>query len=394
MLRKLTYSALSLLTLFILIITFISKPSSPSPQTRKLCLNMIVKNEAEVIERCLESVKDLIDYWVIVDTGSSDNTPKIIKNYLKDIPGKLHFRPWKNFAHNRNEAFGLAQGKADYILLMDADDVLEFSADANLPDLTKDLYLMWRGNKSFSYHRPQIIKSNKPWKWIGVTHEYLGCSEPYTTDLLENVRYITKDDGASSVDPQKFYRNITLLEEGLKKEPDNTRYTFYLAESFRAAGEKAKALEWYQKVVDMGGWDQEIFWSLLQIGHHLKYLGLPLDLVVKSYKRALEYRPHRIEPTYYLAEIYNQMGEYGKAYSCLKAREWAPKAPEKDALFNEDWIADYGLLFQLSISAYYLGHYQEALEACDTLLANPDLPDAMRTLTEQNRQFPAIKLNN
>src|SRR2546428_69578 len=79
---------------------------SEEPQTKhKICLNMIVKNESHVITRCLGSVLPLIDYWVIVDTGSDDGTQKIIKDFMqeKGVSGELHERPWINFSHNRNE---------------------------------------------------------------------------------------------------------------------------------------------------------------------------------------------------------------------------------------------------------------------------------------------------
>src|SRR5258708_9713159 len=91
---------------------------------RTICLNMIVKNEAPVIRRCLDSVRPLIDHWVIVDTGSTDGTRDIIRDCLRDVPGELHERPWKNFAHNRNEALALARGHGDYVFLIDADEVL------------------------------------------------------------------------------------------------------------------------------------------------------------------------------------------------------------------------------------------------------------------------------
>ena len=80
-----------------------------------------------------ESVTPLIDSWVIVDTGSTDGTQKIIREYLKDIPGNLYERPWVNFSHNRNEALELAKGKADYILFMDADDKLSFQSPVQTP---------------------------------------------------------------------------------------------------------------------------------------------------------------------------------------------------------------------------------------------------------------------
>jgi len=358
-----------------------------------LCLHMIVRNEAHVIRRCLDSVKPLIDYWVIVDTGSTDGTQEIIREYLKEIPGEMHDLPWKTWGETRSEAIRFALGKARYILLMDADDILVFEGNRELPPLTRDLYNLWRGNDSFTYQRPQIVKGDLPWRYLGVTHEYLDCPEPYTSDTLETVKYVTLDDGDASRDlTKKFQQNVRLLEEGLKNEPGNTRYAFYLAESYRDAGEKGKAIEMYQKRVEMGGWDQEIFWSKLQISHLLRDLKFPTNVVLESYKDAHAYRPHRAEPVYFLAELLNGKERHEEAYRLLKAYEWVVKPTEKDALFNVDWIDDYGLLFQLSISSYYSGRYEESLDACDLLLSLEKLPLEWRTLAESNRIYPIQKL--
>ncbi len=358
----------------------------------KICLNMIVKNESKVIKRCLDSVKPLIDYWVIVDTGSTDGTQEIIKAHMKDLPGELYERPWKNFGDNRSEAFELAKGKGDYILFMDADDTLEYEPGFNFSSLTADQYNMWRGTKTFTYLKPQLVKGNLPWKWIGVTHEYLACDHYYSSDTLKKVRYLSGEGGASSYDPNKFLKNVNLLKEGLKKEPNNERYVFYLAESYRDAGEKGQALEWYQKRINMGGWQEEVFWSMLEIAYILKDIGLPSNIVIDSFKNAHNYRPHRAEPIYYLAEIYNQLGDHASAYEYLKKRETIIKPAQKDSLFNVDWIEDYGLLFQLSICSYFVGQYQESLIACEKLLAMKDLPDDWRKQTEVNRKFPFEKL--
>ncbi len=359
----------------------------------KLCLHMIVKNESHVIERCLKSVMPLIDYWVIVDTGSTDGTQDIVRAFLKNIPGELHEIPWKNFGETRSEAIAFALDKAEYILLMDADDILAFDGAAEIPPLYKDQYNLWRGVKGFTYQRPQIIKGDLPWRYVGVTHEYLDCRVPYTSEILESVKYITLDDGALSRDLNlKFQKNIQLLEEGLKKEPDNDRYAFYLAESYKDAGEKGKALEMYQKRVNMGGWDQEVFCSKLQISHIMRDLKFPTDVVLESYKDAHNYRPHRSEPVYFMAEILNQCGRYKEAYRVLQAYDLILKPSEKDAMFNLDWIEDYGLLFQFSICSYYTNHCEESLDACNELLENADLPDSWRALTEANREFPMMKL--
>lgn len=360
----------------------------------KICLNMIVKDESLVIKRCLESVKPLIDYWVIVDTGSKDGTQAIIKQFLKDIPGELHERPWKNFGVNRTEAFELAKGKADYILFMDADDILEFKDKVQFGPLTKDLYNMWRGNQEITYVKPQLARANLPWRWVGVTHEYLDCAKPYTSETLSYVKYITCDGGASSFDPEKYTKNIRLLEQGIKEEPSNDRYAFYLAESYRCANKNGMALEWYQNRVNMGGWDEEIYWSKLQIAQLLERMGFPANVVIDSYLNAHKFRPHRVESIYYLADYLNKQGNYKGAYAYLKAFEVVPKPAESDTLFNLVWINEYGLLFQLSICSFYLGHYQESLNACNRLLQMKNLPDEWRNLTEKNRAYPVEKLRS
>src|ERR1700722_12923400 len=109
---------------------------------KTICLNMIVKDEKDVITRCLSSTLPVIDYWVIVDTGSTDGTQKIIKDYMKEkgVPGDLYERPWVNFEHNRNEAIELARDKADYLFFIDADEFMKYDDDFKLPALDKDFY--------------------------------------------------------------------------------------------------------------------------------------------------------------------------------------------------------------------------------------------------------------
>jgi hypothetical protein len=85
-----------------------STPSEVAKSRRqKICLSMIVKDEAPVIARCLASVRPIIDYWIIVDTGSTDGTPAIVRKVLGDLPGELYERPWLDFVHNRSEALFL-----------------------------------------------------------------------------------------------------------------------------------------------------------------------------------------------------------------------------------------------------------------------------------------------
>ena len=171
---------------------------------KTICLNMIVKDESPVILRLLNSVKPIIDYWVIADTGSTDGTELLIQEFMKEIPGKLLRRPWVDFAHNRNEVITSTQGKWDYILFIDADETLLFHSPFNKSLLTKDYYLIRACGKTSEFTKIFLVKANLPWRWKGVLHESIshipGTSarqsmglKLYTTNSPAAVRKIPKN---------------------------------------------------------------------------------------------------------------------------------------------------------------------------------------------------------
>lgn len=359
---------------------------------KTICVNMIVKNETRVIERCLGSVKPIIDYWVIVDTGSTDGTQEMIKKFMKDIPGELHERPWKNFAHNRNEALQLAKGKADYILIIDADEILQFEPGFKLPPLDLDYYYITTAYGGMRYERNQLIKNSLNWEWVGVLHEVLGSSQASTHGKLENVANVPTADGARSQDPRKFHKDAELLETALIDEPNNTRYVFYLAQSYKDAGEHESSLRNYEKRIAMGGWDQEVYWSMLQVARLEEHLKRPEAIVVNDYIKAYHYRPTRSEPLYNLAHYYRMNNNFPLAY--LVAKKGITIPPSNDVLFVEKWIDDYGMLIELSVAAYYLGKFDVAKEASEKILARPNIPQDIRELAQRNLQFTVNAITN
>ena len=359
---------------------------------KTICLNMIVKNEKPVITRCLASIRPIIDHWVIVDTGSTDGTQEVIREFMKDIPGELYERPWRNFEHNRNEALEYARGKSDYILIMDADDHLEFEPAFSLPKMDAGSYRLWIKYGGTSYQRHQIIDASLPWRWVGVLHEVLNCDIQFSSEVMDGVKIIVGTDGARSRDPKKYEKDAAVLEEALKDEPENTRYMFYLAQSYRDAKKYDKAVEWYLKRISKGGWDEEIYWSMVQVGLMEQELKRSDELIIDSFLSAYRRRPHRPEAVMYLAEIYRKQGRYDMAYSMIKLWQIMPKPSSQDVLFVQEWMEEYGLLFELSISSYYVGQYQESLTACDQLLTMKNLPQGLREQTIANRRFPVQKL--
>ncbi len=357
-------------------------------EATQICLSMIVKNESHVIQRALASARPLIDSWVIIDTGSTDGTQEVIRDYMQDIPGVLIERPWKNFAHNRNEALILAQQQGDYVLFLDADDHLEYDRTFQRQELSADAYtLWWHLGDGFTYQKPQLIKATLPWHWEGVWHEYLTCDVQWNQQPLNGVTYQCGRDGASSKDPNKYLKAVEALEQALEEDPTNSRYMFYLAESLACAGRQEEAIEWYQRRVALGGWQEEVFWSLLQKARLQEALSYNLHDVLHSYECAHRFRPHRIEPIYHVSRLLNQHREFSLAYSRIKGFYSIPQPRERDILFNEEWMEHYGILVELSVAAYYLGYLQEFEQITSALLEQRDLPSSWRIIVENNATY-------
>lgn len=147
--------------------------------TVSLC--MIVKNEEMHIARCLDSVADLVDEIIIVDTGSADRTVEIVSEYTPHVC----FYPWKDdFADARNYSFSKAS--MDYCMWMDADDILPESEKSKFLQLKQSLspdtdIVMMRyhtsfdeaGKPSFSYYRERWIRNSAQYRWIGEVHEVI-----------------------------------------------------------------------------------------------------------------------------------------------------------------------------------------------------------------------------
>lgn len=355
-----------------------------------LCLNAIVRNEAPIIGRCLRSVRPFIDRWVIVDTGSTDGTQSLIREQLEGIPGELHERPWKSFEHNRNEALALAAGAADYLFMIDADETLLLPPGFERPPLIADAYFLTCKYSGTSYARCAIVSTRLPWRWKGVVHEFLECGSSFTRDALEQPRIRVMHDGARSRDPLTYLKDAALLEEALHTDPENTRSVFYLAQSYRDAGDLPRSRAVYERRGAMGGWDEEVWFSLYQVAVLTERLGAPSGEVTLAYLNAFQARPTRAEPLVRLARHHRLRSEF--ALALLYARHAATLANPSDSLFVEDDVYRWQALDELSIAAYYAGATEEGKRTMEALLGSRAYPpdEAMRIAA--NAGFYGLRL--
>ncbi|MET3321388.1 UNVERIFIED_ORG: glycosyltransferase involved in cell wall biosynthesis [Peribacillus simplex] len=228
--------------------------------TISLC--MIVKNEEEILHQCLSSIKEICDEIIIVDTGSADKTKDIAKEFTEKI---FDFEWIDNFSDARNFAFSHAT--MDYILWLDADDILlkedqkkfkilknNLSATIDAVSMIYNIAFDEYGNPTFSYRRNRLVRREKNFKWIGPVHEYLEVSGSiYTSDIAITHR---KSDKTKSVQSD---RNLKIYENRLKNGEEFTpRDLYYYANELKDHAHFQKATMYYREfLATKKGWVED-----------------------------------------------------------------------------------------------------------------------------------------
>ena len=322
----------------------------------KLALILMIKNEEKILLRCLNALENIVEYFCICDTGSTDTTLQIAKEFLETHKGCLTEEPFQNFGYNRSVSFNNAQKYLDkskvnlketYGLLLDA-DMLFIPGKLLEQDLKETGYKVIQLNGGLEYYNARILRMDIVWKCIGVTHEY--WDGPCNSNIPKDICYID-DRGDGGCKHDKFERDQRLLEEGLSKEPQNVRYMFYLAQTYKCLGKFEDAIQMYKKRIEAGGWDEEVWYSHYMIGE--VYLCLNNVPEFENWmQKAFLYRPTRSESIYKLAKYFREISHHYKSYQYIKIGEKIPFP--KDILFIESDFYKGLFEYEKSIVEFYI----------------------------------------
>lgn len=359
----------------------------------KIILNMIVKNESKIIERCLDAVR-WVDGFFISDTGSTDDTIGVVERWASKNKkmGVVVRNPWKNFGHNRTEAIIQARQWCNengmdlhktYLLFLDADMVFSGGSIRSVVH-TADLWDVNQQNPSVVYANLRVVRASVEIECKCPTHEYYDIATPNVVRKLFTGAVINDiGDGGSKDD--KVQRDIQMLEEALTTDPENCRYWFYLANTYRDNHEYEKAIQAYNRRVEIGGWFEETYCALLYKGD-CHYLLKQYNEAVDSWLRAYNTDHHRGEALSRLSIHYRTVAEHYTAMLFIDKGLKLP-LPQDRQLFVERHVYDYRFHYELSVCAYYTGEIDRGRLACSLVLNNPNVPPILLASTKNNMKF-------
>ena len=339
-----------------------------------MCFATMCKNEEHCIQNTLESVYKHIDYWIVCDTGSTDKTCEIIRKFFeeKGIPGELHIDEWVGFDHNKTLMMKRAKDKADYVLHLDADDLLINDLEFTKEDIGGDAYFMNVTRGDLKWKAFIIFNNRLTWKFCGVAHTIIKCIEKehyIIKDITHKEAYISGEGiGSRAFDPNKFLYDAEKLKkqffDTLSYDPDglNTRSVFYTAQSYQDSGMHEEALKWYRLYTKLNdSWIEEKFEAHMRISLCMMELNYNLKDIEMEMFKAINLEEDRAEPHYHLGLYCNQIGEYEKGYSYFKSSKSKnlDKIKQKYILFiRENMYGDYNN-DELSVSCFWTKRFEE-----------------------------------
>ncbi len=410
-----------------------------SVKTKKVCLTMMIKGteDPEVVRRALESTLGYIDMAVIQINGPAGTDPtQDLGNAIREVLGDdilqwLYYQPWEGFGPNRShlmlvaydECAALIDGATMrndiYALILDADEVLVMTKDKTydlaaagldddaeypyhtsiIPDNRINLYNAVCTDGRNRWQMPRMVSLDRVWEYEGRAHHVITCDDPYTQGNAYTFEIEHIADGVDAAGGERFKRTIALLRKDYAEDPGNARTVFYLANTERDLAawtpddKKAKklrksALKHYEQRTQMGGWQEEIYLSYVEaaklIGGPKKMLGLA---------RAIGIRPDRAEAVYWLVsylrdeKCYRVANDIVVAYELPRVDNLSEAGVYPDGLFIEPWCYDWGVKFEASICAYWIGDYRWCRLLCEELIEVESMPESYQEQNLKNLIF-------
>lgn len=412
--------------------SFLNSDTSIDPGKVTVFACLIMRDEASNIERCFSNMSGLVDGYFVCDTGSLDSSVKVARDFIaaSGKKGDVIEARWVNYGHNRNiilrrveeavvddieKKTGISLQKAInwreyqeieehryYAFITDLDNEIHYTDEEregpvsfDRSQLNKDAFFIESRRGGSRYVTNNLVRIDplkvKRWHYYNSIHETIDNKDPWFSPTVPTLGGFYIDYGTSgfrSRDSNRSLKDIMLLSYDHKREPEDSRPVFYIAQSFSDARHYGEAYEWYMKRAAMvGTWVGERYVSYWRASQMLDRT-LPggderyLNCLMKGY----ELRCNRREIVHDLISYYDNKKLYEVAWQLGKDYIDVVANPSYELLLDSN-IDGYGFYEKLSLVAYYTGRYKESYDLSQKILACPRTPDNIRQNTMKNLTF-------
>ena len=337
-----------------------------------VCLVMILKDEAHTILDTLKAVKDHIDCYHILDTGSTDGTADVIKKFFTEnpstlpgplngqiVPGQVYFEPFIDYGATRNRILDLSDTNSAPIfnLMLSADEHMR-----NANDMRNFLSSVRfaQGNQHGAYPvlmdtglkfvSMRLSRGDSKWRYKGRVHEYLAPpgDQPYGATYQSPIPidvFFKATDGPRRFQSQFYIKRI--LEEDVVRNPNDTRAMFYLARTNSGINNHTEAFKYYSMLSERSKWDEEIYHGMVMKAIESKFLeGFDWRERQKILLDAFHYRSNNMDALYTLAQDHYDSGRFQLAFLFAQRAVQLPLPPNLHSIENvllrpTKWLYDY-----------------------------------------------------
>lgn len=369
-------------------------------------LAMIAHRESAIIQRCLNSVKHLIDEYVIQVCEEDDDTISIAKTTLDGWgkKGDILVRPWVDFGTNKSHLMleARARLKTDFIFFLDAKEVfvtrnhrpitekvreeLTFEI-AKYPSI--DIFFLNTHNGNTRTSRWQIVRNNQTYYWMYPIHEQLKPTRQGKSVLLETLINYVRRDGASTDGPKKYLNYAKMAIDYMKAHPDldddGIRHcTFYAAQSFCDASDNVQGLEWYEKYIALNANDSYTYVSMYRAAGILASQN-KISEAKKLYNEAISSFPSHHRAYYDISRLHQKEGDYENGLMYASKGDSIPSSLGHK-LFEDITIRNWRLKHEIAICYHKLGKNEKAIEYLNKILEGCEISDVDRENIEKYKK--------
>jgi len=352
----------------------------------RVCAVIPVRDDAAVLPRLVASLHGVVDEWLVVDFGSTDDSVAVAEEAFGTMPGQVDRRPWMDPVYNGNALLEVAAQlpTPSHLLLLEPDMVVEAGTTfrADLAHETAQRLSIRVRRPAFDVWEPLLLRCGPKWLFEGWGYRRLTSEAPVASGEFGAIQVLHYQDRDQR--PVVLSAEVEAIVDALGDRGQgvsDAEIELHLAMNYRELGQRDEALEAFTRCVAASSSPELTFYGTYQIGELHAAAGRFGD-AVWAFTQAVQMDPDRLEPYHRLGRLMNDQARWEAARVWLDHAVTLP--PPMHGLNVETWVGAWGLTFERAVALWWTGSRPEAELLFGQLLDRTDLPQPFRDACERN----------